>query len=794
MIATNHLGEQIGRLDTVEYAYTKSRGDKVEFSSAEKQICESFFEKESLVAFAREDIFKGIHYPFIFIQGITELRRKVLLEFEPKETLVLFSRSNPFSDRCLDFVDHIVPEYQNRIGQARKFILVSQDPNIVQTIADLRKQRPGMRVIIPFSYKDFLEETQRQTIWQKFHRHFKGVDLFGYKDALVNDWDFVGRDSEVQSLYDAYTAGQNNGLFGLRKIGKTSVLYALMRQMKVKGQYAFYLDCSQPHIYGKRWFELIQYFGEEIIRAWQAQQEVNGGPRVNPTAYKFTETNCSETLLRLLRDATIALRERRFLIILDEIEQITYGLPFSPPHWRGDNDYDDFLKFWQVMRGISQHHPDLLGYIVAGVNPRILEVQFVNREASNPVFTGGLSGVYLSSFALPKVKEMVSRIAMLMGISFAEEMYSLLANEYGGHPFLIRQVCSKLVKDAGSEGISEINGAFFSEKKGDIARHLGTNVDEITSVLEKYYPEEYRLLDLLAHGDQERFKQEAFEPLMIAHLERYGLTKTNGNRFYIAIPAVKERLIAKSRIFNTEKSSGRAKIDMLKARYDGTLEDLANLTQQTGEYSEQIRALVSNWAQWHTIFGDEGALQIYLMKIGEFNADDYRKKDPITGKEFFDIPDDDYRIYLTAFDWVRKKLEQYKNSAQPKSSTASQTTTINNNGGIVITGGEISQAVLSVGDYNQIQSQKFKEIIDRVDKRENTPEQTKEEIKQEIVAVKAAIKDGDDASQSFLEKRLRNIKSMAPDIAAVFLASLISPASGFSEVVRRVAQRVKDSP
>lgn len=81
MIATNHLGEQIGRLDTVEYAYTKSRGDKVEFSSAEKQICESFFEKESLVAFAREDIFKGIHYPFIFIQGITELRRKVLLTF-----------------------------------------------------------------------------------------------------------------------------------------------------------------------------------------------------------------------------------------------------------------------------------------------------------------------------------------------------------------------------------------------------------------------------------------------------------------------------------------------------------------------------------------------------------------------------------------------------------------------------------------------------------------------------------------------------------------------------------------
>lgn len=796
MITTNHLGEEIGRLDSVEYAYIKPRGNKVEFSSAEKQICEAFFEKESLVRFAREDIFKGVDYPFIFIQGTTELRRKLLLEFEPKETLVLFSRSNPFSDRCLDFVDYIVPQYPNRIGQARKFILVSQDPDIVQTIADLRKQRPGMRVIIPFSYKDFLQEVQRQTIWQKFHRHFRGVDLFGYKDALVNDWDFVGRDDEVQNLYDAYDAGQNSGLFGLRKIGKTSVLYALMRQMKVKGQYAFYLDCSQPHIYGKRWFELVEYIGLEILRTWQAKQEMSGGPRVNPALYTFTEANCSETLLRLLKDATTALKEKRFLIILDEIDTITYGLLFAPPHWRGENNHDDFLKFWQVMRGITQHHPDLLGYLVAGINPRILEMRIVNRQANNPIFTGGLNAIYLSRFTLPKVKEMVSRIAMLMGVNFVEDMYGVLNSEYGGHPFLIRQVCSKLVKDARNENVFEIDGGFLNAKnrKQEIARHISTNIDDITDVLERYYPEEYHLLELLADGNMERFNQEASDPVMIAHLLDYGLAKQNGPSSYqITIPAVKERLVAKSRIFSKEASGGKTKIETLQAKYYGTLDDLTNLTQKPGGYSEQIDAIVENWAQWQPIFSDKLNLQIYLIKIGEFNADEYKKKDTITGKEFFEIPEDEYRIYLTAFDWVRKKLEQHKNSTPSKPSTLPQTTTIHNNGGIIITGGQISQAALSVGDYNQIQSQKFQEIIELVEKRENTSEQAKEEIKQQIGAVKVAVEDGEDANPSFLEKRLRNIQDMAPDIAAVFLASLISPASGFAEVVRRVAQRVKDS-
>jgi len=331
-------------------------------------------------------------------------------------------------------------------------------------------------------------------------------------------------------------------------------------------------------------------------------------------------------------------------------------------------------------------------------------------------------------------------------------------------------------------------------RKQEIARHISTNIDDITDVLEKYYPEEYHLLELLADGNLERFNQEASDPVMIAHLLDYGLAKQNGPSSYqITIPAVKERLVAKSRIFSKEASGGKTKIEMLQTKYYGTLDDLTNLTQKPGGYSEQIDAILENWAQWQPIFSDKLNLQIYLIKIGEFNADEYKRKDTITGKEFFDIPEDEYRIYLTAFDWVRKKLEQYKNSTPPKPNTPPQPTTIHNNGGIIITGGQISQTAISVGDHNQIQSQKFQEIIELVEKRENTSEQAKEEIKQQIGAVKVAVEDGEDANPSFLEKRLRNIQAMAPDIAAVFLASLISPTSGFAEVVRRVAQKVKDS-
>ena len=46
-------------------------------------------------------------------------------------------------------------------------------------------------------------------------------------------------------------------------------------------------------------------------------------------------------------------------------------------------------------------------------------------------------------------------------------------------------------------------------------------------------------------------------------------------------------------------------------------------------------------------------------------------------------------------------------------------------------------------------------------------------------------------AESILEKRLKNLVSMAPDIADVVLASLVSPAAGITAVIQKIAARVK---
>ena len=52
-------------------------------------------------------------------------------------------------------------------------------------------------------------------------------------------------------------------------------------------------------------------------------------------------------------------------------------------------------------------------------------------------------------------------------------------------------------------------------------------------------------------------------------------------------------------------------------------------------------------------------------------------------------------------------------------------------------------------------------------------------------------KIAEDANESFLSRRLRNLKKTAPDIADVALAALAGPGSAISTSVKKVAKKLK---
>jgi len=84
--------------------------------------------------------------------------------------------------------------------------------------------------------------------------------------------------------------------------------------------------------------------------------------------------------------------------------------------------------------------------------------------------------------------------------------------------------------------------------------------------------------------------------------------------------------------------------------------------------------------------------------------------------------------------------------------------------------------------YQQIQSQ---DQLSKDDKEDLTV--TVKEIEQ------AAVKE--DVDETFIERRLRNIARMAPDILDVVLKTLSNPVVGLASIAQKIAQKAgKDSP
>ena len=59
---------------------------------------------------------------------------------------------------------------------------------------------------------------------------FSGRDLFEYSSPLRTENYFFGREDIINELMQAKYTYQNCGIFGLRKIGKTSILYSYMNR------------------------------------------------------------------------------------------------------------------------------------------------------------------------------------------------------------------------------------------------------------------------------------------------------------------------------------------------------------------------------------------------------------------------------------------------------------------------------------------------------------------------------------------------------------------------------------
>jgi len=538
------------------------------------------------------------------------------------EIIVIFSNYDTFEPRTLDTIDLVIKRYQSLRIEKLCSIIISKDTNIVKTVQDLVNADQESQIIIPFSYNEIINNNNNFLYRNRFKEHFFTRDLFAFEAPLKKDLYFFGRNDLIMKLVSRHKSYENSALFGLRKTGKTSVIFGMKRALETTENKLIFIDCQNPSFHMRTWNKALFFIMLEI------KNQTNSTRELTPEE-KYTEENASllfeKDLTRIYKD----IGEKSILLVFDEIENITFGTSPSK-HWTINLD---FIFLWQTIRTIFQKTNKMFSYLIVGTNPKCIETSSL-QEKDNPIFNQ-VYFEYIPNFDVPQTREMVRKLGRIMGLQFDEIIYSKLTEDFGGHPFLIRHLGSIINNISPKERPVRVDKTLYEKAKKIFSTEYSHYIEMILGVLKQFYPDEFDMLKYLALGDINSFTELAKgAPEFTNHLIGYKIIDDNDGSYSFKIEAVKDY------IANVHKYEKKLT----------TVHDMYKEISERRNYLEpKLRKIVRT--QLLSKYGKSDATEYFLNILGEPRKSKYRG---LAFNELFNA--NEVEIY---FEDLRKTISKY---------------------------------------------------------------------------------------------------------------------------------------
>ena len=256
-------------------------------------------------------------------------------------------------------------------------------------------------------------------------------DPYNVTTPVTGAFSFFGRDVLIETLWHRISEGQPVGIFGLRKLGKSSLLHVLQERAPFPVALVS-LETIDPD---ESVADLYQRILDDLVRWTPVRVGLNWSP---PTLATDAPTRTFVHAIRnLLECIEHARGQARVGIFLDEIELI---VP-RPEH--SGSDLSRYLSLLRPLRGLVDEGVSL-SLVVAGLNPALNRFDDWHGER-NPAFSL-FEEVHLPPLAGEDCIRMVRSIGAQIGLVYSEESLQMISELSGGHPFLARQLCSLLYK------------------------------------------------------------------------------------------------------------------------------------------------------------------------------------------------------------------------------------------------------------------------------------------------------------------------------------------------------------
>ena len=299
-------------------------------------------------------------------------------------------------------------------------------------------------------------------------------------------------------------------------------------------------------------------------------------------------------------------------------------------------------------------HSDCMAFVVAGVNPMCVEMQTIGTF-DNPIF-GMLNPIYVSLFEYDDIKKMISDIGGRLGLKFEDTIFTKLMEDYGGHPFLIRQVCSKINNDLLTQHVERptvVTRYSYAIKSDEYRQGMTSVIEQILGVIENYYPDEFRLLKRLALDGRNNFKKEvALGEKGIQHLIGYCLIEKSEGEYFIRIKSIEDYIRSKY-IYESsldEQRDKRARINIRRDDIESKLRQLINYSLQS-KYGKKAKEKLIAIAEKTT---NDKTQKTKMVNASSLNA----AIDELYLSQIKDIMDKEWKSFLAIFP-DKSKYEAY---------------------------------------------------------------------------------------------------------------------------------------
>lgn len=610
----------------IEFSPGKNSLEKWErLENDEKQIVNLFASRDWFVTRLISIRLARSQYNVILIKPSPLIKNGFNLQ---REIVVAFSPYPVFEPRSIDAIEYL--DIQELRLEEICSIIISRDAEVDNKVTTILKNNEEARVIIPFSYEELLENLSNpEYIINKFRKKFYSRDLFGIQDPLKKDFYFFGRRDLIHSLVNRHLTGENSGVFGLRKTGKTSIIYSLERALDRKNVHTVFIDCLTLHL--KSWnTALYSIISDLQIKSGIKKKDfklLDGYEKLDFASDYFYEDI-----------QTIYKRSKKsILLIFDEIENITFDTSESEG-WRNGSH---FLRFWQVLRGTYQKFrtENVFTYLITGTNPRCIEKPSINK-VDNPIFAQ-FPPIYIAAFDVIQTKEMIDRLGGYMGLIFDDVVCGKLVEDFGGHPMLMRQVCSYIHHSIIENRPYTINKTQYEKLKEKFLNDengFDKYAVMVLEVLNNWYNDEHYMLTLLSIGDYQTFQELAeLSPEYVTHLLNYGIIEKSGSDFGFKIDALKLFLAKKNKYKKLNLSED---------------EKQKEISERRNKLEPKLRKMIKRGLQLK--FGEEIAKNKVIIEL--YGAREKGKYMHVDYSEFFDP--NKHNIFLkTCFELMRKNWE-----------------------------------------------------------------------------------------------------------------------------------------